>query len=56
MDIKSNIEEVIRLYFDKKDILVKHIIESYEEVYGLNFTKGYNLSCKTNKEKRLKIN
>ena len=32
MDIKSNIEEVIRLYFDKKDILVKHIIESYGEL------------------------
>ena len=32
MDFKSTIEQVIGLYFDRRDILVKHILESYDEL------------------------
>ena len=42
MDIKSKIEEIIRIYFDKKDILVKHILESYEELLETNIPNIIN--------------
>ena len=36
MDIKTNLEHIIKLYFDRNNILVKHILDSYDEL--LNFT------------------
>ena len=42
MDIKSKIEEIIRIYFDKKNILVKHILESYEELLETNIPNIVN--------------